>query len=97
MEALVAGRDAAAQMIDTSVLRVHQHGACIADNAARYDELATNYLAFVKLASIRIWLGANESTPLGHAPARLQPLRHIGQHTDGRLAGHRALVAGAQP
>jgi len=26
------GRDAAVQMIDTSVVRVHQHAACIADN-----------------------------------------------------------------
>jgi hypothetical protein len=32
MDALAAGHDAAVQMIDTSVLRVHQHGACIADN-----------------------------------------------------------------
>ena len=32
MEALAAGHDAAVQMIDTSVVRVHQHGACIADN-----------------------------------------------------------------
>ena len=30
--------------------------------ATRYDKLAANYLAFVKLASIRIWLHANEST-----------------------------------
>lgn len=30
--------------------------------ATRYDKLATNYLAFVKFASIRIWLRANEST-----------------------------------
>ncbi len=70
------------QMIDTSVVRMHQHGACIADNnhqeldrtvlqqdqanrrvATRYDKLAANYLAFVKLASIRIWLRANEFTP----------------------------------
>jgi tripartite-type tricarboxylate transporter receptor subunit TctC len=28
----------------------------------RYDKLAANYLAFIKLASIRIWLRANEST-----------------------------------
>jgi hypothetical protein len=26
------GHDAAVQMIDTSVVRVSQHGACIADN-----------------------------------------------------------------
>jgi transposase len=124
MDALAAGHDAAVQMIDTSVVRVHQHGACIADNnhqdmgrsrggltskihavvdtnglpvhlaltlgicfspylyrarnlierffnkikrcrrvATRYDKLAANYLAFIKLASIRIWLRANESTP----------------------------------
>jgi len=31
--------------------------------ATRYDKLAANYLAFVKLASIRIWLRANESMP----------------------------------
>jgi hypothetical protein len=30
--------------------------------ATRYDKLAANYLAFVKLASIRIWLRAHEST-----------------------------------
>ncbi|MGY3369930.1 transposase [Bradyrhizobium sp. GM2.4] len=30
--------------------------------APRYDKLAANYLAFVKPASIRIWLSANEST-----------------------------------
>jgi len=31
--------------------------------AARYDKLAANYLAFIKFASIRIWLRANESAP----------------------------------
>ena len=30
--------------------------------ATRYDKLAANYLAFVKLAASRIWLRANEST-----------------------------------
>jgi len=29
MEALAAGHDAAVQMINTSVVRVHRHGACI--------------------------------------------------------------------
>jgi transposase len=33
MNALAAGHDAAVQMIDTSVVRVHQHGACIAGNS----------------------------------------------------------------
>ena len=32
MDALAAGQDAAVQMVDTSVVRVHQHGACVADN-----------------------------------------------------------------
>ena len=31
--------------------------------AIRYDKLAANYLAFIKLAAIRIWLRAYESTP----------------------------------
>jgi transposase len=31
--------------------------------ATRYDKLAANDLAFVKLAAIRIWLRAYESTP----------------------------------
>ena len=32
MNVLTADHDAAVQMIDTTVVRVHQHGACIADN-----------------------------------------------------------------
>src|SRR5215468_6168430 len=32
MGSLAAGHDAAVQMIDTSVVRVHPHGACVADN-----------------------------------------------------------------
>jgi transposase len=36
MEALVASHDAAVQMIDTSVVRVHQHGACIAGNREQH-------------------------------------------------------------
>ena len=31
--------------------------------ATRYDKLAANYLAFIKLASIRIWLHAYGSAP----------------------------------
>ncbi len=31
--------------------------------ATRYNKLAANYLAFVQLASIRLWLRVNESTP----------------------------------
>jgi transposase len=31
--------------------------------ATRYDKRAANYLAFIQLASIRLWLRVNESTP----------------------------------
>ncbi len=31
--------------------------------ATRYDKLAANYLAFIQLASIRLWLRANEPRP----------------------------------
>jgi len=36
MEALAASQDAAVQMIDTSIVRAHQHGACIAGNRAHH-------------------------------------------------------------
>ena len=32
MDALAAAHDAAVQMIDTSIVRVHQHGASISEN-----------------------------------------------------------------
>jgi hypothetical protein len=32
----------------------------------RYDKLAANYLAFIQLASIRLWLRVNESVPSFH-------------------------------
>ena len=34
IDALSAAQDTAVQMIDTSIVRVHQHGACIAGNRA---------------------------------------------------------------
>jgi transposase len=36
MDALTASHDAAVQMIDTSIVRVHQHGACIANNTGQH-------------------------------------------------------------
>jgi transposase len=36
MGGLAAGHDGAVQMIDTSVVRVHQHGACIAGNREQH-------------------------------------------------------------
>jgi transposase len=42
------------------VLRLARHGSiCV---ATRYDKLAANYLAFVQLASIRLWLRVTEPT-----------------------------------
>ena len=35
MDALAAAHDAAVQMIDTSIVRVHQHAACIAGNRSQ--------------------------------------------------------------
>ena len=36
MDAVAAVHDAAVQMIDTSIVRVHQHGACIANNRGQH-------------------------------------------------------------
>ena len=36
MDALAAMHDTAVQMIDTSIVRVHQHGACIAGNSQQH-------------------------------------------------------------
>jgi transposase len=36
MEVLAAAHDAAVQMIDTSIVRVHQHGACIANSSGQH-------------------------------------------------------------
>ena len=58
-------------MIDTSIVRVHQHAA------TRYDKLAANYLAFIQLASIRLWLRVYEFTALAHAKLCDQALRKL--------------------
>jgi len=44
---------------------VLQHDQAMSAVAPRYDKLAASNLAFIKLASVRIWLRANESTPPG--------------------------------
>ena len=47
--------------------------------ATRNDELAANYLAFIQLASIRLWLRVYEFTALAHGRAELcdQALRKL--------------------
>ena len=53
----------------TSTVRATwSNGSSIGSNSAggsrtRYDKLAANYLAFIQLASIRLWLRVNECTP----------------------------------
>ena len=37
---------------------------------ARYDKLAPDYLAYIQLASIRLWLRVNEFTPFCYGPRR---------------------------
>ena len=44
--------------------------------ATRYDKLATSYPAFVKLASIRVWLRANESASLDQCFHETDPAIH---------------------
>ena len=44
--------------------------------ATRYDKLAANYLAFVQLASIRLWLRSYESTPLIYESTPRRPSGH---------------------
>src|ERR1700730_15766585 len=52
MEALAVGHDAAVQMIDTSVARVHQHGACIADN--NHQDMGRSRGRVVKILGLRL-------------------------------------------
>ena len=73
MDSLAAAHDAAVQMIDTSIVRVHQHAA------TRYDKLAANYLAFIKLASIRLWLRVYEFTALSSNRVLSQPVGEPGR------------------
>jgi transposase len=44
IDALAAAQDAAVQMIDTSIVRVHQHGACITRNQLRVSPFALSAL-----------------------------------------------------
>ena len=58
LDALTIAHDATVQMIDTSIVRVHQHGACVAGKQAR-----SQFSRLHPVASIRLWVRANESTP----------------------------------
>ena len=69
MDALAAMHDTAVQMIDTSVVRVHQHGACIAGNDGQHmgrsrGGLTTKIYAVVDTNGLPVQLGL---TPPGEA------------------------------
>jgi hypothetical protein len=70
-------------MIDTSIVRVHQHAA------TRYDKLAANYLAFIQLASIRLWLRVYEFTALAHGRAERSSAPKADQLTNNRYRAER--------
>jgi hypothetical protein len=91
MDALAAAHNAAVQMIDTSIVRVHQHAT------TRYDKLAANYLAFIQLASIRLWLRVYEFTSLlGAAHPSCGSSRKVTPPTRPLFAsGRRPLMRGA--
>jgi transposase len=62
MDALAAGHDTAVQMIDTSVVRVHQHGVCIAGNREEHmgrsrGGLTSKIHAVVDAAGLPVQLG----------------------------------------
>jgi hypothetical protein len=65
MNALAAGHDAAVQMIDTSIVRVHQHGACIAGNSEQlmgrsHGGLTTKIHAVVDTSGLPVRLALTE-------------------------------------
>ena len=62
MDALTAAHDEAVQMIDTSIVRVHQHGACIAGNKEQSmgrsrGGLTTKIYAVVDTSGLPVRLG----------------------------------------
>jgi hypothetical protein len=83
MAALSAAHDAAMQMIDTSVVRVHQHGACIAGNRAQQmgrsrGGLSTKIHAVVDGKGLPVQLGLTSGrvgSPCIERDAVAEPLR----------------------
>jgi transposase len=83
MDALAAGHDAAVQMIDTSVVRVHQHGASIAGNREEHmgrsrGGLSSKIHAVVDAAGLPVQVGltpgeAHDNRLCPELLARLRP------------------------
>ena len=81
MEALAITHDAAVQMIDTSIVRVHQHGACIAGNKQQDMDrsrggLTSKFHAVVDTDGLPVRLGltpgeAHDKSPLRGSSGRI--------------------------
>ena len=81
MDALAAVHDAAVQMIDTSIVRVHQHGACVANNRGQHIGRSRGGLTS-KICAARPRLGQarqDASQRWRHSPAH-----HFRPTTDAR-------------
>jgi transposase len=64
MPALTAAHDAAVQMIDRSMVRVHQHAACIADSSNEAVGRSRGGLT----SKLHVVVDADRSYPANHAP-----------------------------
>jgi hypothetical protein len=82
MNALAATHDAAVQMIDTSIVRVHQHAACIARNKRQSMGRSRGGLT----SKIHAVVDTN-GLPTSSGTAGVVVAHHR------RRAGHRALLA----
>jgi hypothetical protein len=87
MDALVTAHDAAVQMIDTSVVRVHQHRACIAGNREQdmgrsRGGLTSKIHAVVDASGLPARLGltpgeAPRQSAMFDAPGRIAATNHV--------------------
>jgi hypothetical protein len=96
MDALAAAHDAAVQMIDTSIVRVHQHGACILRRGQSPAGVERSKAALLELIGAEVAGLASLSGGCGfltrQAPCRDGHKGLLGLHTkcvlrrDGRIA-----------
>ena len=74
MNGLATAHDAAMQMIDTSIVRVHQHGACIAENHEQHMGRSRGGLT----SKVHVVVDANGlPVRLGLTPARLMTIGSV--------------------
>jgi transposase len=95
MDALASAHDVAVQMIDTSIVRVHQHGACIAGNTEQHMDrsragLTSNIHAVVGANGLPVHL---DLTPGEAHDNRLCPVLLGGLHPRTMLLADRGYDA----